>query len=118
MLLKSQLYIWKHWTPPQEPSTLILYPLTQRETHSPTPYDKIIEQPLKCFFYLNHFYLFSALAISAVEVDFRENDQENNYSGDVEKVTFPSKRLLYVDDAIELYKNDVAAYGQVKITDL
>ena len=58
------------------------------------------------------------MAISAVEVDFRENDQDNNYSGDIEKVTFPSKRLLYVDDAIELYKNDVAAYGQVKTTDI
>ena len=58
------------------------------------------------------------MAISAVEVDFRDNDQDNNYSGDIEKVTFPSKRLLYVDDAIELYKNDVAAYGQVKTTDI
>ena len=59
----------------------------------------------------NIFFNLSALAISAVEVDFRD-EQEMNEEGDAEKVTFPSKRLLYVDDAIELYKNDVEAYGQ------
>lgn len=54
------------------------------------------------------------MAISAVEVDYRERELDGeSYSNlSSEKVTFPSKRLLYVDDAIELYKNDVEAYGQ------
>lgn len=29
-----------------------------------------------------------------------------------EKVTFPSKRLLYVDDAIKLVKKDIEMFGQ------
>ena len=60
---------------------------------------------------LNNFIIFTflALAISAVEVDFQD-DQEGSH--DLAKVVFPSKRLLYVDDSVEIDKNDVDAYGQ------
>ena len=49
------------------------------------------------------------MAISAVETDFRD---DQDVPRDAEKVTFPSKRLLYVDDAVELFKSDVDAHGQ------